>query len=105
MTKLNEWFNHHCVKAKERRDLLWNRYRRHNSGKVYERYKQARNEYTIVRKEAQITFERDIIDKNEEHPELFHSYIKSKSKVKDKIQSIMDKGKNYVNCFNMVMPT
>ena len=79
MKKINEWFNHDCIKAKEKRDLLWNRYRRHNSEQAYERYKQARNEYTVVRKEAQITFEKDIIDKSKDHPKLFYSYIKSKS--------------------------
>ena len=94
--KVNEWFNHDCVKAREKRDLLWNRYRRHNSEKAYERYKHARNEYTAVRKEAQIAFEKDIIDKSKDQPKLFYSYIKSKSKVKDKIQSVMDKGQNFV---------
>ena len=96
MRKTNEWFNHKCVEAKEKRDLLWNRYRRHNSENAYERYRQARNEYTKVRKQAQITFEKDIVEKSKDQPKLFYSYIKSKSKVKDKIQSIMDRGKNYI---------
>ena len=96
MKKTNEWFNHKCVKAKEKRDLLWNRYRRHISENAYARYKQARNEYTKVRKETQINFEKDIIEKSKDQPKLFYSYIKSKSKVKDKIQSIMDKGKKFI---------
>ncbi len=95
--KINEWLNHHCVKAKEKKETYYGTDTEDITVRKHKRYKQTRNEYTIVRKEAQINFEKDIIEKSKDHPKLFYSYMKSKSKVKDKIQSITDKGKNYVN--------
>ncbi len=42
-----------------------------------------------------MNFEKDIV-KSKEQPKLFYSYIKGKGKVKDTIQSITDKGKNFI---------
>ena len=95
--KREKWFNNRCNKAKEKRDLLWNRVRRHYSERAYSKYKQARNEYTRIRREAQRQFEEDIINKSTDQPKLFYNYIRSKTKIKDKIQSIMDEGKTYTN--------
>lgn len=39
---------------------------------------------------------KDMIDKSKDQPKLLYSYIKSKSQVKGKTQSTVDKGKNYV---------
>ena len=66
----HDWFNNECINAKEKRDLLWNRYRRHSSHQAYRRYKQARNEYTKIRREVQKIFEKDIIEKSKEHPNV-----------------------------------
>ena len=43
-----------------------------------------------------MTFRKDIINKSKDQPKQFYTYRKSKTKVKDKIQSIVDQGKNYV---------
>mgnify|MGYP003334637790 CR=1 FL=1 len=58
--RVKVWFNNECEKAKEKRDLLWNRYRRHSSEQAYRRYKQARNDYTRIRREAQKNFEKTL---------------------------------------------
>ena len=91
----NQWMDGRCMVAREKRDLLWNRFRRHGGERAYNRYKTARNEYTKVRREAEVEYQRDIVDKCEKEPKLFHSFIKSKIKVKDKIQSLADQGKIY----------
>lgn len=48
----------------------------------------------MVRKEAEITFHKDTVDKSKDQPKFSYTYIISKSIVKDKIQSIADKSKN-----------
>lgn len=47
-------------KAKEKTDLLWNRYRRYNNEQAYRRNKQTRNDYCKIGKEAQRNFEKTL---------------------------------------------
>ena len=95
--KEKQWFNAKCKEAKSRRDVLWNRFRRHGGQRAYSNYKKARNEYTRIRREAQIDHEKDIVNKCQSQPKLFYKYVKGKIKVTDKIQSIMDEGKSFSN--------
>ena len=87
------WLDGRCLAARQKRDLLWNRLRRHHGEQAYKRYKRARNEYTQVRREAEIEYQRDLVNKCKEEPKLFYSHVKSKTKVKDKIQCLTDQGK------------
>ena len=48
-----DWFNATCVKAKERRDAAWKRWKRNRSIINKESYRVARNEYVRVRKEEE----------------------------------------------------
>ena len=66
-----------CTAAREERDLMWNRIRRHGGEGAYNRYKTARNKYTKIRREAEVEYQRD---KCIDEPKLFHDYIKSKIK-------------------------
>ena len=74
---------------------MWSRFRRHGGEGAYNRYKTARNKYTKIRREAEVEYQRDIVNKCKDEPKLFHNYIKSKIKVKDKIQCLTDQGKTY----------
>ena len=95
--KEKQWFNEKCMEVKNKRDVLWNRFRRHGGQRAYSKYKKVRNEYTRIRREAQTNYEKDIVVKCQSQPKLFYSYVKSKIKVTDKIQSIMDEGTSYTN--------
>ena len=92
-----QWYNEKCMEVKRKRDVLWNRFRRHGGQRAYDNYKKARNEYTRIRREAQRNYEKDIVVKCQDQPKLFYSYVKSRIKVTDKIQSIMEEGKSYTN--------
>ena len=71
--------NNKCMAAREERDLMWNRIRRHGGEGAYNRYKTARNKYTKIRREAEVEYQRDIVNKCIDVPKLFHDYIKSKN--------------------------
>ena len=92
-----KWFNARCARARKNKELLWKRYSRHPSEPARIRYNEARNSYTQIRKEAQINYEKDIIDKSKEQPKLFYNYINSKTKKKDQILTITDEGITYDN--------
>lgn len=72
-----------CMAARAKRDLMWNRFRRHGGKGDHNRYKTAGNDYTSGRREAEVEYQRDILNKCKDEPKLFHNYIKSKTKVKD----------------------
>jgi len=48
------------VKKQKTRDLLWNRFRRHESIQAFDRYKQASNEYTQIRRDTETEFEKKL---------------------------------------------
>ena len=85
-----KWFNDKCKKMREKKHLLWKRFRRHRSQAAYERYKVGRNEYTQTMREAKLNFEKDIINKCTSQPKLFFNYINSKTKSRDQISAIKD---------------
>lgn len=65
---------------------------------IIDRYKNVRNEYAKIRGEAQVEYGR-YLDKCKDQPKLFYSYVKSKTKVKHKIQCtrITGEEKTYTN--------
>ena len=75
-----DWFNARCERARNNKELHWKRYSRHRSIAARARYNEARNSYTEIRREAQINYEKDIIDKSKEQPKLFYNFINSKTK-------------------------
>lgn len=77
------------MKKVKKNYLIWNRYRRHSTKQAYKRYKQAG-------KEGWRNFEKNIVVKYRDQHKLFYSSIKVKSKVKEKIQSIRERGKNLI---------
>ncbi len=88
----NDWFGARCYQAKVERDKLWKRYRRHKSDEAYERYKIARNNYTKVRRQEEIDFERGVVMKSKDDPNILYGFINKRTKVKEKIQRIVHNG-------------
>ena len=92
-----EWFNGRCKRARDNKELLWTRYNRHRSARARARYNEARNSYTEIRREAQINYEKDIINKSKEQPKLFYNFINSKTKKREHLLAITDEGNTYDN--------
>ena len=92
-----KWFNQRCARSKDHKDLMWIRYKRHGSDAARTRFNEARNIHTRIIREAEKNFEKDIIEKSEKEPKLFYDYIKSKTKKKEHILTIIDEGITYDN--------
>ena len=94
-TDHKEWFNPRCERAKEKKEVLWTRCKRHASKAARARYNEARNLYTRIRREAQKNYEKDIVEKGKDQPKLFYNFINKKTKKKDHILTIKDEGITY----------
>ncbi|XP_069169369.1 uncharacterized protein [Procambarus clarkii] len=87
-TRKQDWFNRNCERARDRKTQKWNQYRKRPNPQTYQRYKDARNNYTAVRREAERNFEKGIADKCKTEPGLFYKFINNKLQVKDNIQRL-----------------
>ena len=83
-----EWFNGRCARAKERRDTVWKKWKRHRNTRNKEEFKQARNEYMKVRKEEERGYEKGIVEKCKEQPKLLYKFINRKIKPKEPIERL-----------------
>lgn len=84
-TGVKKWFNKECEEVKGERDTTWKAYKRRRVMKNWEMYAKARNKYLLTRRRAERQFEQDIGRKAKEHPKLFHSFVRSKLKVKEQV--------------------
>ena len=82
-------FNTVCKKAKKERDGAWKRHRRRGGINGYERFKKVRNKYLAVRRNAEKHFEKDMARKAKDNPKLFHSFLRSKMKVKEQVIKLL----------------
>ena len=88
MQKKRPWFNRKCEKAKELKELAWNRARRHSSERAWAKYREERNEFIRIRREEEIKFERNIVEKCESDPKLFYRHINGKLKAKESVKRL-----------------
>ena len=56
---------------------------------------EARNEYVRIRREDEIRFEKDIVEKCKEEPKLFYRHIKGKMTNRETIDKLEKGGKKY----------
>ena len=63
--------------------------------KLIERYAAARNEYVRIRREEEIAFEKDVVEKCGNEPKLFYKYINGKMKCKETIDKMVKGEKSY----------
>ena len=85
----NKWFNGACRKAKKVRDRAWRRHRKRGGIRGYGRYVNERNKYVAVRRNAEKHFLKDLSRKAKENPKLFHSFLRSKRKVKEQVVKLL----------------
>ena len=88
MQKKKPWFNRRCEKARKLKDLAWNRARRHSSERAWAKYKEERNEFIRIRREEEIKYERNIVEKVENDPKLFYRHINGKLKARDSVRRL-----------------
>merc|ERR1712035_218813 len=74
------------------KEIFWTKWNRHMTEPARERFVQARNEYTEIRREEARKFEKEIAEKSVEEPEILHAHINSKMKVKNKLQRLRADG-------------
>lgn len=83
LEKREIWPDKRCRRVKELRDVLWRRYRRHNSQPALEWYKRGRNENSKIRKE------------------LFHNSIRRKLSLKMQLMRLRNSGGRVVDDNNI----
>ena len=85
-----DWFNLKCISAKKKRYEAFKRMRRKPTQENKAKYKSERNEYVRIRREEEIKFERDIVEKCKEEPKLFYRYVNGKMKNRDSITKLRE---------------
>ena len=55
-------------------DATWKRWRKQRAKSNREQYREARNDYVRMRREEEIQFEKDIVDKCKDEPKLFYRH-------------------------------
>merc|ERR1712035_156272 len=70
------------------KEIFWTRWNRHRTESACERFVQARNEYTEIRREEARKIEQGIVEKSVEEPKILYAHINSKMKVKTKLQRL-----------------
>lgn len=72
MKRVDYWLNNQCVKAKRKEGpaMEYGIDTEDTVAKRFMRYKQARNEYTRARKTAQISSQKDVIEKSKDRSAL-----------------------------------
>ena len=76
--KKQDWFNARCFKAREKRDRAWRSWKKSMNERNRESYRAARNEYVKARREEEINFEKDIVEKCKKQPKLFYRFVNRK---------------------------
>ena len=84
-----DWFNDRCREARDKKITSYKRWNRHGTEPARERFVQARNEYTDIRREEARKFEKGIVEKSVEEPKILYAHINSKMKVKNKLQRLI----------------
>ena len=69
------WYNARCAEAKRAKDRTWRKLKKQRDENSREKYKEARKKYVRIRREEEIAFEKDVVEKCENEPKLFYIYI------------------------------
>ena len=78
------------MEAKRKKDRAWKGYKINRSYSNWEQYKQARNEYTKVRRDEQRNYEKKIVEKCADKPKLFYKFINNKIKNKEMVNTMRE---------------
>ena len=84
------------IAARKRKSRLWRKYRENRETADYERYIEHRNHTTRITRKAKQDFEKKLADNIKTDPKSFYSYVKSKSKTKERMGPLVDSEGNVV---------
>ena len=85
----SDWFNKGCMEAKNKRDWMWNKWRRKRRADLWENYTNARNEHVRLCREVKRNYEKDIVEKCKDQPKLFYRFVNSKLKHKEGLNKLV----------------
>ena len=89
------WYNARCAGAKKIRDAVWERWRKQCTESNREQYREAGNDYLRIRREEEIKFEKDIVDKCKDEPKFFYRHIRGKMTNREVIEELDKDGTTY----------
>ena len=87
--KKNIYLSRKATKLKNRKRRLWSKYKNTKSAYDEQRFKRAKNELRALTRLLRKTFEANIAKDIKTAPKKFWSYVKSRTKIKDTIPSLM----------------
>ena len=85
------WMTNDVKKQRKYKARMWKRYKKVNNYNNLVAYKLARNKVTSAYKDAKVNFESKLAKNIKHNPKAFYSYIRSKTKTKDKVGPLKDK--------------
>jgi ribonucleases P/MRP protein subunit RPP40 len=94
--KYASWMTCKAKRARKFKSRMWIRYAKSKSYNDYIEYKRALNKATYEYKKAKTNFEKKLADNIKDNPKSFYSYVRSKSRTKDKVGPLKDKFGNTV---------
>ena len=84
----NLYFTIEAVRKKDLKNKLWKRYRKSRCDYDFNRYKRAKNDLRVLTRRLRESFEANIVGDLKSAPKKFWSYVKSKTKVRNKIPTL-----------------
>ena len=91
------WMTRNAIRACKSKGILWKRYRESKSYNDYVEYKRIANKCSNEYKTAKRNFEIKLAKDIKKNPKSFYSYVRSKSKTKDKVGPLKDKNGELVS--------
>ena len=85
----NLYFTVEAVRKKDLKNKLWKRYRKSRCEYDYNRYKRVKNDLRVLTRRLREQFENNIVGDLKSAPKKFWSYVKSRTKVRNKIPTLM----------------
>ena len=83
------WITKEVSKARRKKYQLWKKYQETKDYNIYVRYKKQLN-FTTREIKAKKSFVKKVADNNKLDPKSYHSYVRSKTKTKDRIGPLVD---------------
>ena len=89
-SKGKPWITKEVNKARRKKYQLWKKYQETKDYNIYVRYKKQLNFTTREIRNAKKSFEKKVAENIKLDPKSYHSYVKSKTKTKDRIGPLVD---------------
>ena len=76
------WQTKRVCRSVKKQIQLWKRYEKTGRNKEYEEYKRQRNKNNSIQKKTQREYEKKLLKRMKDKPNIFYSYVRSNQKVK-----------------------